>query len=166
MDWLVMMMVIVSMETGGDPINMIGDHGQALGIVQIHMEIVAEYNSDHGTFYSHTDVRNPNLSITITRWYLKKWKKNYERITGKQVTPDILYRIWNGGPSGWKKTQTEKLGNLALVRYNKFQSMDRKEQLKLYNHWIRAFKDVQIPNKKIPTLEEKMEKMVTTVASR
>jgi len=148
MDWLVMFLTVISMETNGDPINMIGDNGRALGIIQIHMVVVEEYNSEHGTFFSHSQVRDPNLSIAIARWYLDKWGKNYQRIHGKEPTPDILYRIWNGGPRGWEKRATEKKGEEALQKYNTFQLLDRKKQLELYNKWVREFKNARIPKTK------------------
>jgi len=39
--------------------------------------------------------------------YWKHWGTHYEQKTGKQVTFEVLARIHNGGPLGWKKTATD-----------------------------------------------------------
>ena len=55
----------------------------------------------------------------VARWvcvqYLQIWGSHYKKVTGKKATNEVLARIWNGGPNGWKKKST--LG--YLVKYRK-----------------------------------------------
>jgi hypothetical protein len=139
MDWLVMMLVVIQMETSGNPNMMVGDGGMAIGIVQIHEIVVREYNEEHKTSYHHEDVRNPVLSIAICKWYLQKWGKDSK-------SPSDLYRIWNGGPKGKEKNSTYNKGKKAEKLYAEFSQLPRKEQLAMYRKWIAAF-DVKTKRK-------------------
>jgi len=38
--------------------------------------------------------------------YWQHWGEEYERKTGERVTYEVLARIHNGGPLGWKKRET------------------------------------------------------------
>jgi len=38
--------------------------------------------------------------------YLSYYGEQYERETGQPPTDEVYARIWNGGPSGWRKDST------------------------------------------------------------
>jgi hypothetical protein len=40
--------------------------------------------------------------------YTEYYGKRYERITGKKVTAEIIARLHNGGPNGFRKSCTLK----------------------------------------------------------
>lgn len=79
----------------------IGDHGKALGILQIHKEVIADVNRIYKSAFKHSDALNPMLSREICAMYLK----HYAPIN---ATPEQCARIWNGGPRGHLKASTEK----------------------------------------------------------
>ena len=107
MSYLKLIMALIAVESGGDD-NAIGDGGKALGCLQIHAIYVRDVNRIAGTEYTHTDAFDRVKSITMTGIYLAHYGKRYTRITGKPVTYEVLARIHNGGPDGWKKPATLK----------------------------------------------------------
>ena len=102
--------LLIQIESGGDP-NAIGDKGLAVGILQLHPIYVKDVNLSFSTHYTLEDRFDKQKSIEITTLYLKKYGRAYERATGRKVTPEVLARIHNGGPNGWKKKSTNKYWN-------------------------------------------------------
>jgi len=100
---------LVLVESGGDP-NAIGDNGLAVGILQIHPVYLRDVNRilDRGEFELE-DRLNPERSMVMATIYLRHYGTRYRRLTGKEPTFEVLARIHNGGPDGWK--------NPATVRY-------------------------------------------------
>ena len=47
-------------------------------------------------------------SKQIAELYLMYWGEQYFRETKKLPSFEVLARIWNGGPNGWKKEATKK----------------------------------------------------------
>jgi hypothetical protein len=99
--------LLIQAESSGDP-NAIGDGGNAIGILQIW----EDYWTD-GTEYLKVDwpykySRDPQKAKAVTRAYLLRYGKNYERKTGKKITMEILARIHNGGPEGWNPQYPKK----------------------------------------------------------
>lgn len=94
----------------------IGDGGKAIGMAQIHKVCVDDVNRIQKIKeaklkrklprFTYDDRKNPTKSKEIMRIYLSWYGANYERNTGKIATPEILSKIWNGGPNGWKKRAT------------------------------------------------------------
>lgn len=84
----------------------VGDNGRAIGAYQIHKEYVDDVNRIYGTGFTYEDRKDPEKSKRMVRLYLRYYGARYEQITGKKVTVDILARIHNGGPNGWKKRAT------------------------------------------------------------
>lgn len=92
-------------ESGGDPAA-IGDNGRALGILQIWDVVIADVNRAKGTTYTHRDALDPVKARAICRAYLSIYCT--AKRLGRAPTMEDAARIWNGGPSGWKKKATEK----------------------------------------------------------
>ena len=101
---------LIQVESGGDW-KAIGDKGKAFGGLQLWNIYVQDANRIAGTNYSHNDAFDQKKAIEITKIYLIHYGKRYERITGKIATYEILSRIHNGGPNGWKKDSTIKYWN-------------------------------------------------------
>jgi len=95
---------LVMVESGGDPAK-VGDGGQALGILQIHEEVVQDVNRIYGTKYRHKDVLNPITARRICKLYLTHYSKKYSK---QQPTINVLCALWNAGPRGPVKLRTNK----------------------------------------------------------
>jgi len=61
------------------------------------------YNPDSPYVFS-----NPHLQKGMMYAYWAHWGVHYQQKTGNPVTYEILARIHNGGPIGWKKQATLK----------------------------------------------------------
>jgi len=53
-----------------------------------------------------TEVWDRKKSIAVTTAYLIRWGKHYKKKTGKEPTLEVLARMHNSGPNGWKKKCT------------------------------------------------------------
>jgi hypothetical protein len=98
--------ILCQVESGNDP-KAIGDHGLAVGILQIHSCVISDVNdSMENHYYTMSDRFNARISRTICLKYLTIYGNKYKVKTGKEPTLEVLARIWNGGPDGWKKDNT------------------------------------------------------------
>lgn len=86
----------------------VGDQGAAVGIYQIHSGYVRDVNRIYGTRFTYADRWDPIKAHCIVRLYLDYYGRVYTKTTGKPATCEVLARIHNGGPSGWKKHATVK----------------------------------------------------------
>ena len=84
----------------------IGDHGDAIGKYQIHSEVITDVNTHCGGHYIHAEMVDPVKSEEVLKKYLEYWGKEYTQNTGRAPTYQVLARIWNGGPTGYKKSAT------------------------------------------------------------
>lgn len=85
----------------------IGDNGRAVGCLQIHPVLVQDVNGilarrGSSTRYTLTDRLNRQKSVEMLEVYLS----HYGKRLGRKPTEQDLARIWNGGPSGWKRSST------------------------------------------------------------
>lgn len=96
---------LIAVESHGDA-NAIGKSGE-VGILQIRPCVVEDVNRVYHTNYRLDDRRDKAASIKICELYLGYWGTRYEERTHKSATPEVLARIWNGGPNGWKKESTK-----------------------------------------------------------
>jgi len=77
----------------------IGDQGRAIGCLQIHKAVVLDVNRITGSHYRHQDMTNRVQARAVCEAYLKHY--------GRGATTEQLARIWNGGPTGDRKSSTE-----------------------------------------------------------
>ena len=96
---------LIAVESGGN-IAAIGDNGRAVGCLQIHAECVRDVNRITGKHYTLKDRADPQKSREICTAYLAYYGKVYERREGKRATAEVLARIWNGGPKGYRRNST------------------------------------------------------------
>lgn len=94
-------------ESGGNE-HAVGDNGWAIGCLQIHECVVDEVNRLFGwTCDWEYHCFHRETSRAICRAYLQHWGAVYERRhPGKTADDQVLARIWNGGPNGWRKPAT------------------------------------------------------------
>lgn len=96
---------LIMVESAADPAA-IGDHGQAVGVLQIHPSTVADVNRITGAAYTLSDRLDADKSAAMCRAYLAHYGRAYQRRTGRAPNAETLARIWNGGPRGYAKTAT------------------------------------------------------------
>ena len=94
-------------ESNGDVLA-IGDYGKAYGCLQIWNVVIKDVNRISKSNFKHKDAFNRDKAFKIAEIYLNYWGKVYERKTGKKVTNEVYARLFNGGPSGYKKKSTIK----------------------------------------------------------
>ncbi|NBW21233.1 MAG: hypothetical protein EBR82_76055, partial [Caulobacteraceae bacterium] len=90
---------LLAVESGGNN-HAIGDHGRAIGALQIHAAVVADVNRIHGTRYTHAGMARRSDAVAVATLYLGTYATR-ERL-GRAVTDADRARIWNGGPDGWR----------------------------------------------------------------
>ena len=103
---------IKNVESSGNA-SAIGDNGKAVGAYQIHKVYVDDVNNimerkGFKTRFTYSDRFNAHKSRIMTCVYLNHYGKVYERKTGKKASLEVLARIHNGGPNGYKKQATLK----------------------------------------------------------
>lgn len=85
----------------------IGDGGNAHGAYQIHKIYVDDVNRIAGTHYTYKDRTDKQKSREMVRLYLAYYGNLYVKDTKKRITDEVLARIHNGGPYGWRKKATD-----------------------------------------------------------
>lgn len=104
-DYSLLIAALIMVESGGDD-QALGDGGRSVGCLQISMGVIQDVNRIYGRRFLPLDRYNRRKSMEICRLYLMHWGSCYEHSTGKPVDAGILARIWNGGPTGWRKAST------------------------------------------------------------
>lgn len=104
---LTLLHTIAAVESGGNDFA-VGDGGMAVGRYQITPIYLADVNRIAGTCYTLADRTDPVKAAEMVRIYLAHYGRRYIRITGRPITAEVLSRIHNGGPDGWRKQKTEK----------------------------------------------------------
>lgn len=97
--------ILAHVESGHNP-HAIGDGGDAIGIYQIHREYWRDGCHIMGVNWPYSEARNPAKAARVVSAYLGHYGALYERQTGRRATLEVLCRIHNGGPDGWKKRAT------------------------------------------------------------
>lgn len=111
MNLATLILALIAVETGGhkSPATAIGDGGRAVGILQIHRGVVADVRDKCGLDVTWPEsCRDPETSRAICSAYLTYWGARYTRETGKPATAEVLAKIWNAGPNGWRKKNAER----------------------------------------------------------
>lgn len=88
---------LIAVESSGNDLA-IGDQGRAIGPLQIHRAVVVDVNRFTGAHYRHSEMTNRAIARKVCQAYLEHY--------GKGCTTEQLARIWNGGPTGDRKTAT------------------------------------------------------------
>lgn len=96
---------IKEVESRGD-CKAIGDNGKAVGVYQIHEIYVKDANRISGKSYTLEDRYDEKKSLEIVKIVTTYYGNYYKKKTGKEVTPEIIARIHNGGALGWNKSST------------------------------------------------------------
>lgn len=88
--------------------ELVGDHGMSRGVYHIQACYIKDVNRVYSTKFTLVDRDDPVKAHRIVRLYLAHYGRVYNKTTGKPVTCEVLARIHNGGPEGWRKKSTLK----------------------------------------------------------
>ncbi|CAK0753791.1 hypothetical protein CCP3SC1AL1_2030001 [Gammaproteobacteria bacterium] len=86
---------LIQVESGGRQLA-VGDHGQAVGVLQLHPIMVQDVNRIAGTRYTLADRYNPEKSKAMARLYFRHY--------GRTWTVEQACRHWNSGPGSTSGT--------------------------------------------------------------
>jgi len=101
--------MLIQVESGGEkyPDSCIGDNGNAVGCLQIWKIVVDDVNRiQKKEVFTYNDRLTRPKSVRMAEIYLNHYGARYKRLTGKEPTLEVLARMWNGGPDGYKKQST------------------------------------------------------------
>lgn len=110
---------LIQVESGGND-NAVGDKhltDKAYGCLQIRKPCITDVNKIFGTNYT-ADQMLGNRQLSL--WVFNKYMELYANVRklGRPVTDEDRARIWNGGPTGYKRDSTipywEKVEKLLL----------------------------------------------------
>lgn len=101
----ILIKALIMVESSGN-VNAIGDGGAAVGCLQIHKCVIDDVNRIYHEDFRYEDRLDRDKSIRICELYLSHWGTHYSKTTGKDVTLEVLARIWSGGPRGYEKNGT------------------------------------------------------------
>lgn len=96
---------LIKVESNGNHLA-VGDNGKAVGVLQIHPEMVADINRFAKRRFTLADRKDRKKSIEMCKLYLAHYGSR--KRLGHAPTEKELARIWNGGPNGHRKTATLK----------------------------------------------------------
>lgn len=77
-------------------------------VYQIRDIYIDDVNRICNTQVSYDAKYNVKKSEQMMMLYWQYYGEIYERVTGSPVTYEVLARIHNGGPDGWRKEATKK----------------------------------------------------------
>lgn len=118
MDTLTVFLLALAMVESNCNDNAIGKHGEVgrYQIRQIYLDDVnrirGEYRKEKGnSCYSRVlnlqDMKNSCLAEMAVLEYINYYCAKYKKDTGKPITFEVMARIHNGGPYGYKKDCTK-----------------------------------------------------------
>lgn len=99
--------LLIQVESGGNNAA-IGDNGNAVGCLQMWKICVDDVNRISGKHYTYKDRYDRQKSLEMAQIYLTHYGKHYEKKTGHKANMEVLARLFNGGPAGYKKKSTIK----------------------------------------------------------
>lgn len=96
---------VCKIESSGNPLAYhMEDNGFAsIGIVQIQGSRINDFKAISGINYSLMDMYSPDKAKRVFMWYASEINPN---------NPEMISRLWNGGPSGMSKKSTIKYWKL------------------------------------------------------
>jgi len=99
---LKLLAALTAVESGGNAYA-VGDNGSAVGCLQITRPVVVDVNRVYGSRYKWPDdcydkMRSQEIATLYLHHYLAK--------APVPKTAENAARIWNGGPTGYKKPRT------------------------------------------------------------
>ena len=103
--------ILCQVESGNNPAAL-GDYSRgeyrAVGCLQIWKIVVDDVNRiQKKEVFAYKDRSDRLKSLRMAEIYLTHYGRHLEK-KGVEVNIEVLSRVWNGGPNGYKKKSTEK----------------------------------------------------------
>ena len=103
--------ILCQVESGNNPAAL-GDYSRgeyrAVGCLQIWKIVVDDVNRiQKKEVFTYKDRSDRLKSLRMAEIYLTHYGRHLEK-KGVEVNMEVLSRVWNGGPTGYKKKSTEK----------------------------------------------------------
>ena len=103
--------ILCQVESGNNPAAL-GDYSRgeyrAIGVLQIWKIVVDDVNRiQKKEVFTYKDRSDRLKSLRMAEIYLTHYGRHLEK-KGVEVNIEVLARVWNGGPTGYKKKSTEK----------------------------------------------------------
>ena len=104
----VLLAAIMFVESGTPPAGKPIPDGKAgeVGPLQIRQCVIDDVNETFHTNYTLEDARDYSKAADICIKYLNRYGTHYRLKEKREPSSQVLARIWNGGPSGWKRVDT------------------------------------------------------------
>ena len=104
--------ILCQVESGNNPAAL-GDYSRgeyrAVGCLQIWKIVVDDVNRiQKKEVFTYKDRSDRLKSLRMAEIYLTHYGNHYHKKTGHKANMEVLSRIWNGGPLGYKKQATLK----------------------------------------------------------
>jgi len=113
---LILIPFLIAKESGGD-LTAVGDHGEAIGCLQIHRITVDEANRIlDGNYFKYSDRVYREKSAGIARVVLYHHSKEFKDLPEEEIIVNLA-RQWNGGPKGHLKKSTKRYGEAIRKMY-------------------------------------------------
>lgn len=77
-------------------------------VYQLRRVYLNDVGRIYGCHFSDKVATDRHASEQVMAAYLEYYGERYKRRTGKTPTAEVLARIHNGGPNGWRKPSTLK----------------------------------------------------------
>jgi len=118
-----LILALIAVESGGVA-DAVGDDGKAVGILQIHPKYVKDCNRISGMLdrFKQSDRLDPAASFSMCGIYLTYWSRRYKLKTGQKATAEIMARIHNGGPNGYKRDSTVPYWNKVKIEMDRIRA--------------------------------------------
>ena len=110
---------LIQVESGGNDLAK-GRHGE-LGALQIKPILVRDVNRIMGTHYAHAQVTNRAVSTFIANAYLSHY--------GKNLNDESLARIWQGGPTGLRKSSTRAYSRRVMRQLSALENQQQQRAI-------------------------------------
>ena len=96
----ILLAALISVESSGNDLAK-GDHGKALGPLQIHKTLVQDVNRIHKTRFEWQRMTNRSEAVAVFTLYVQTYAPN--------GSDEDIARLWNSGPAYQQKRRATDL---------------------------------------------------------
>lgn len=87
------------------------------GKAMTYVPVIDDVNDHYGTSYTADDRNDPTKSKELYRLYLERYGRAFYNKHGRNPTDEEYWRMWNGGPNGYRNSKTEAYVQAIRAKY-------------------------------------------------
>jgi LysM repeat protein len=87
------------------------------GKAMTYVPVIDDVNDHFGTSYTADDRNDPAKSRELYRLYLERYGRAFYNRHGRNPTDEEYWRMWNGGPNGYRNPKTEAYAQAIRAKY-------------------------------------------------